>query len=147
MNKRKPASVEEMQLRLNKYQTLKDRIQNNLDEVERLRNCMVRVTVAYKDAPGWDRKQSDQNVILTEIEKLSKHIKADTDNLSKAFYEAERLIGELDNVNEAQVLRYKYIYGYSWEEIEEKMKYSRATLWRFHRKALYHLVSKFETIC
>lgn len=141
MNKRKPASVEEMQLRLNKYQTLKDRIQNNLDEVERLRNCMVRVTVAYKDAPGWDRKQSDQNVILTEIEKLSKHIKADTDNLSKAFYEAERLIGEIDNVNEAQVLRYKYIWGYSWAEIGEKMNYSVVSIKRFHRRALYNLLS------
>lgn len=142
MNKRKPGSVEEMQQQLNRYQTLKERIQNNLDEVERLRSCMVRVTVAYKDAPGWDRKQSDQNVILTEIEKLTNHIKADTNNLNEAFYEAERLINELEDVNEARVLRYKYIYGNSWEEMEEKMNYSRATLWRFHRKALIHLASK-----
>ena len=141
MNKRKPGSVEEMQLQLNRYQTLKDRIQNNLDEVERLRSCMVRVTVAYKDAPGWDRKQSDQNVILTEIEKLTKHIKADTNNLNEAFYEAECIINGLEDVNEAQVLRYKYIYGYSWAEIGEKMNYSVVSIKRFHRRALYNLIS------
>ena len=141
MNKRKPGSVEEMQLQLNRYQTLKERIQNNLEEVERLRSCMVRVTVAYKDAPGWDRKQSDQNVILTEIEKLTNHIKADTNNLKEAFCEAERLILKLEDVNEAQVLRYKYIWGYSWAEIEEKMNYSRTSLKRIHRRALYNLLS------
>jgi len=142
MNKRKPGSVEEMQLQLNRYQTLKERIQNNLEEVERLRSCMVRVTVAYKDAPGWDRKQSDQNVILTEINKLTEHIIADTDKMSDEFYAVERLIDRLDNTKERDVLRYKYIYGNSWEEMEEKMNYSRATLWRFHRKALIHLASK-----
>ena len=142
MNKKKPGSVEEMQQQLNRYQTLKERIQNNLDEVERLRSCMVRVTVAFKDAPGWDRKQSDQNVILTEINKLTEHIKADTDKLSDGFYAVERLIDRLDNTKERDVLRYKYIYGNSWEEMEEKMNYSRATLWRFHRKALIHLASK-----
>jgi len=142
MNKKKPGSVEEMQQQLNRYQTLKERIQNNLDEVERLRSCMVRVTVAFKDAPGWDRKQSDQNVILTEINKLTEHIKADTDKMSDEFYAVERLIDRLDNTKERDVLRYKYIYGNSWEEMEEKMNYSRATLWRFHRKALIHLASK-----
>lgn len=124
---------------LERYQEIKERINNNLEEVERLRNCMVRVKVAFKDAPGWERKQSDQNVILTEINKLAEHIKSDVDKMSGEFYAVERLIDWLGNKNERDVLRYKYIYDYSWAEIEEKLSYSRSSLKRIHHTALYKI--------
>jgi len=134
----------ELVTHLSQYLELKNKINNNLDEIQRLRSCMNKVTVTYKDAPGWDRKTSDQAVILTEIEKLSDHIKDDTAKLQGKYLRAEALIDKLDDRCEREVLQLIYVNGCSRKEIETKLGYSRVQIYRIQRKALKNLLKKIK---
>ena len=129
---------------LSRYAEYKNRISNNLDEIQRLRSCMEKVTVTYKDAPGWDRKTSDQAVILTEVQKLSDHIKDDTARLQDEYDKAQLLIDHLDDRHEREVLQLIYINGCSRGEIETKLGYSRVQIYRIQRKALKNLLKKIK---
>lgn len=129
---------------LSRYISCKNRINNNLDEIQRLRSCMEKVTVTYKDAPGWDRKTSDQAVILTEIGKLSDHIKDDTARLQEENQKAQILIDKLDDSKERDVLQLMYIGGLGVEEIGEKLGYSRMQIYRIHKKALKNILNKLK---
>lgn len=129
---------------LSRYISCKNRINNNLDEIQRLRSCMEKVTVTYKDAPGWDRKTSDQAVILTEIGKLSDHIKDDTARLQEENQKAQILIDKLDDSKERDVLQLMYIGGLGAEEIGEKLGYSRMQIYRIHKKALKNILNKLK---
>ena len=129
---------------LSRYLENKNRINNNLDEIQRLRSYMEEVTVTYKDAPGWDRKTSDQAVILTEIGKLSDHIKDDTARLQEENQKAQILIDKLDDSKERDVLQLMYINGLGMEEIGEKLGYSRSQIFRIQRRALKNLLKKIR---
>ena len=129
---------------LSRYISCKNGIDNNLDEIQRLRSCMEKVTVTYKDAPGWDRKTSDQAVILTEIGKLSDHIKDDTVRLQEENQKAQILIDKLDDSKERDVLQLMYIGGLGAEEIGEKLGYSRMQIYRIHKKALKNILNKLK---
>lgn len=129
---------------LSRYLENKNRINNNLDEIQRLRSYMEKVTVTYKDAPGWDRKTSDQAVILTEIGKLSDHIKDDTARLQEENQKAQILIDKLDDSKERDVLQLMYINGLGMEEIGEKLGYSRSQIFRIQRRALKNLLKKIR---
>ncbi len=129
---------------LSRYLENKNRINNNLDEIQRLRSYMEKVTVTYKDAPGWDRKTSDQAVILTEIGKLSDHIKDDTARLQEENQKAQILIDKLDDSKERDVLQLIYINGLGMEEIGEKLGYSRSQIFRIQKRALKNLLKKIR---
>ena len=129
---------------LSRYVSCKKRIDNNLDEIQRLRSCMEKVTVTYKDAPGWDRKTSDQAVILTEIGKLSEHIREDAARLQKENIKTQLMIEKLDDSKEIEILQLMYINGCSVAEMEEKLSYSRSQIYRTHKRAVRNLVRKLN---
>lgn len=133
--------------KLNKYIECRDRIKNNSEEIERLRSCMIRVSAAYKDAPGWDRENSDQAVILTEIDKLTRHIKADSRRLETERQRVEALISKLDNKDEREVLRMFYITGYEPKEVSFRLALSRSQVYRTRARAVRKLLKKDATKC
>ena len=143
----------ELVLMLSGYVDCKNRIDNNLDEIQRLRSCMEKVTVTYKDAPGWDRETSDQAVILTEIGKLSENIKKDSAKLQNEITRVQSLIYSLTDGREKTVMQMIYINGYDIEKIEEKLGYSRSQIYRMRKKAIRNILrrgklsTKDETIC
>lgn len=138
---------------LSGYISCKNRIDNNLDEIQRLRSCMEKVTVTFKDAPGWDRETSDQAVILTEIGKLSEYIKEDSAKLQNEISIVQSLIYGLADGREKNVMQMIYINGYDIEKIEEKLGYSRSQIYRMRKKAIRNILrksklsTKDDTIC
>lgn len=133
--------------KLNKYIECRDRIKNNSEEIERLRSCMIRVSAAYKDAPGWDRKNSDQAVILTEIDKLTRHIKADSGRLETERQRVEALICRLENKDERDVLRMIYITGYEPKEVSFRLALSLSQVYRIRTRAARKLLKKDANKC
>ena len=131
---------------LSQYKLSKDKINNNLDEIQRLRSCMEKVTVTYKDAPGWELDTSDQAIILTEIGKLSDFLKEEAAGLQDKNIKVQRLIDCLDDSKEREVLRHIYINGYTRGEMEEKLGYSRVQIYRIHKKAIRNILRKWETV-
>lgn len=133
--------------KLNKYIECRDRIKNNSEEIERLRSCMIRVSAAYKDAPGWDRKNSDQAVILTEIDKLARHVRADSGRLEAERQRVKALIHELNDKDEREVLWKFYIVGYDPKEIAIKLALSLSQVYRIRARAVRKLLQKDANKC
>lgn len=129
---------------LSSYISCKKRIDNNLDEIQRLRSCMEKVTVTYKDAPGWERETSDQAVILTDIDKLSQYIKEDSSRLVDNIIKVQRIIDSLDDEKEREIMQLIYINGYTRSEVEEKIGYGRMQIYRKHKKALKKILRKWN---
>ena len=46
------------------------------------------------------------------------------------------LIETLDNEQEKRILKYRYIRGYQWDVIAEKIGYSERQIYNIHKKAL-----------
>ncbi len=135
----------QLHIKLSRYLECRRRIINNSEEVERLRSCMIKVSSAYRDAPGWDRETSDQAVILDEIEKLTKHIIADAGRLEPERQRTINTIERLTNDNEREVMRLLYIVGCSVDDVEEKLSYSRAQVYRLRDSSMRKLLKKHET--
>ncbi|MBQ9698265.1 MAG: DUF1492 domain-containing protein [Acidaminococcaceae bacterium] len=137
----------QLRKKLSKYIDCRGRIKNNSEEIERLRGCMHRVTVAYRDAPGWDRKTSDQAVILTEIDKLTQKIRADSGRLETERQRVEALINRLNNKDDRDVLRMIYITGYKPKEVGIELALSRSQVYRIRARAEFKLLKKDATKC
>lgn len=49
------------------------------------------------------------------------------------------VIAGVDNRDWRNVLEFRYINGWSWSRVAEKMHYGRSTVWRIHKKAMNSL--------
>ena len=47
-----------------------------------------------------------------------------------------RVIAGVENCDWRNVLEFRYINGWSWGRIAEKMNYERTSVWRIHKKAI-----------
>lgn len=55
-------------------------------------------------------------------------------------------INRLDDPKQAQVLRYKYINGFGWPEMQARMHYSRGGLYGLHKRAIDRLEIPAENL-
>lgn len=87
-------------------------------------------------SPGFSAGQSG---------KVDKHldVRADLEDLREKSNiirrEISGAINGLEDGNQARVLRYKYINGYEWAEIQRYMNYSPGGLFNLHSRALDNL--------
>lgn len=56
-------------------------------------------------------------------------------------------IDMLDKLEERLILRYRYLDGLSWKEIEDALEMSDRTVFRIHKKALGHLPLPVSESC
>ena len=110
-------------------------IESKKEVIEELRASLdglkgIKVTekVQGKSISGDDKFVNKLNKIL-EMEK-------EIDRLKDFKFELSEAIDRVENVLERTLLRYRYILGFTWEEISEKMGYSLRQVIRIHRKAL-----------
>ncbi|MCQ4788753.1 DUF1492 domain-containing protein [Blautia obeum] len=54
----------------------------------------------------------------------------------RCYQKIERQIRQMENEDEQEVLRLRYIKGLKWEEVALKMNYSRKQVHRIHSSAL-----------
>ena len=60
----------------------------------------------------------------------------------KQFMEIDRIFGKMSDANGMLVLRYRYIWGKMWSEVQQRLGYERAHINRIHKRAL----KEFEQI-
>ena len=120
---------------LKSYRRAIKREQDILDEIQRLRlDKMFPSVVNYGMPHGSSHSDlSDYVAILDEqIELLKK------ERLEKVrcYQKIERQIRQMENEDEQEVLRLRYILGMKWEEVAVKMGYSWRQIHRIHSSAL-----------
>ena len=120
---------------LKSYRRAIKREQDILDEIQRLRLDKMFPSVVNDGVPHGSSHSdlSDYVAILDEqIELLKK------ERLEKVRYyqKIERQIRQMENEDEQEVLRLRYILGLKWEEVAVKMGYSWKQTHRIHSSAL-----------
>ncbi len=83
-------------------------------------------------------RQSDLSDYAAELDSLERKLVEEWRRMNLARKEIERRIKNLKSENEKDVLFYRYIAGYDWPEIAQKLRYSERQVHRFHGKALEH---------
>ena len=120
---------------LKSYRRAIKREQDILDEIQRLRLDKMFPSVVNDGMPHGSSHSdlSDYAAILDEQIELLKEERLEK---VRCYQKIERQIGQMENEDEQEVLRLRYILGMKWEEVAVKMGYSWIQTHRIHSSAL-----------
>ncbi len=106
-------------------------------ELAELRTMKVSGSVNIDGMPHGSG-QSDLSGYAAELDRLERNLMHERYLRVLAYKEISGQISSLSSENEKDVLFYRYIKGFSWLEIAEKMNYSERWVLKIHGKALSH---------
>lgn len=120
---------------LKSYRRAIKREQDILDEIQRLRLDKMFPSVVNDGMPHGSSHSdlSDYAAILDEQIELLKEERLEK---ARCYQKIERQIRQMENEDEQEVLRLRYILGMKWEEAAVKMGYSWKQTHRIHSSAL-----------
>ena len=120
---------------LKSYRRAIKREQDILDEIQRLRLDKMFPSVVNDGIPHGSSHSdlSDYAAILDEQIDLLKEERLEK---VRCYQKIERQISQMENEDEQEVLRLRYILGMKWEEVAVKMDYSWRQIHRIHSSAL-----------
>lgn len=120
---------------LKSYRRAIKREQDILDEIQRLRLDKMFPSVVNDGMPHGSSHSdlSDYAAILNEQIDLLKEERLEK---VRCYQKIERQISRMENEDEQEVLRLRYIKGLKWEEVALKMNYSWKQVHRIHSSAL-----------
>lgn len=120
---------------LKSYRRAIKREQDILDEIQRLRLDKMFPSVVNDGMPHGSSHSdlSDYAAILDEQIDLLKEERLER---VRCYQKIERQIRQMENEDEQEVLRLRYILGMKWEEAAVKMNYSYRRTLDIHGKAL-----------
>lgn len=123
---------------LKSYRRAIKREQDILDELQRLRLDKMFPSVVNDGMPHGSSHSdlSDYAAILDEQIELLKEERLEK---ARCYQKIERQIRQMENEDEQEVLRLRYILGMKWEEVAVKMDYSWRQIHRIHSAALLNL--------
>lgn len=123
---------------LKSYRRAIKREQDILDEIQRLRLDKMFPSVVNDGMPHGSSHSdlSDYAAILDEQIELLKEERLEK---ARCYQKIERQIRQMENEDEQEVLRLRYILGMKWEEVAVKMDYSWRQIHRIHSTALLNL--------
>lgn len=123
---------------LKSYRRAIKREQDILDEIQRLRLDKMFPSVVNDGMPHGSNHSdlSDYVAILDEQIELLKEERLEK---VRCYQKIERQIRQMENEDEQEALRLRYIKGLKWEEVAVKMDYSWRQIHRIHSSALISL--------
>lgn len=91
------------------------------------------------DMPKATARHKDLSDLMVKLEDLQAQIADAITESYKIKVEIEEALWNLEDTEEARVLRFRYIYFLSWEEIKDNMSYSPRQVRRIHDNAIKNL--------
>ncbi len=120
---------------LRSYRKALRREERILDEIQELRmNKMF--PSAVNDGMPRGSERSDLSNYIAKLDEMIEELKNERLERAKLRQRIERDIRALDNEEEQEVLRLRYIKGLKWEEVAVEMRYSWKQTHRIHSSAL-----------
>ena len=114
---------------------LNDKIESNLRQVEALEVKATSVTVNFGEKVQSGERNSTEQTIL-KIIALKQRINEETDRYIDLLTEIRSTIDKVKDPDENLLLTLRYIEFMKWEEIMEKMRFSRPQVFRIYNNAL-----------
>lgn len=109
--------------------------QRLLEELEQWKSRAAKVTRAFSGAPGGGGSDPLPECV-GKIMELEEALNRQIDQMVERRQAIERAIDSLPLADSAQVLRYRYIDGMTWEKIAVEMNYTYRWVLRLHNRAL-----------
>lgn len=120
---------------LGRYRHLKADIDNKTEQLKELRTLAE--SVGYSSGTGCSGETSDKvGKTVAKIVDMENDISCQIEKLFEVKKEIEEIIAKVDNFALRQVLMLRYINGYTFERIAEKMFYTYKWVCILHSKAL-----------
>ena len=124
---------------LSRALTLDGEINCKLEQIARLRSRLTRCTRAITGMPTGSTP-SDWTDTVARITELEADLNADINRLIDLKREIGATIDAVADPMQRQLLELRYLCGWGWQQIADKLHYARETVCRAHRKALDDLV-------
>lgn len=132
-----PTPENELKIRyLSRYRRMSKRIDRLLEEQSRWRERALKITPVLSQTPGGGESGSPIERPMDKVDELEKEINREIDELVKIREEIEAVLGQLEDRNLRDLMKYRYIDGLTWEQVAEKMHYSWRHTCRLHGEAL-----------
>ncbi len=126
---------EEKKKYLKSYRRAIRRENDILDEIQRLRSDKMFPSVVNDGMPRGS-SQSDLSDYIAILDEQIELLKAERLEKARCYQKIERQIKKMENENEREILRLRYIQGLKWHEVENKMGFSREWTLKLHGRAL-----------
>ncbi len=126
---------EEKKEYLKSYRRAIRREKDILDEIQRLRSDKMFPSVVNDGMPRGS-SQSDLSDYIAILDEQIELLKAERLEKARCYQKIERQIRQMENENEQEILRLRYIQGMKWHEVENKMGFSREWTLKLHGRAL-----------
>lgn len=120
---------------LKSYRRAIKREQDILDEIQRLRLDKMFPSVVNDGMPHGS-SHSDLSDYTAILDEQIEFLKEERLERVRCYQKIERQIRQMENEDEQEVLRLRYIKGLKWEEVALKMNYSWKQVHRIHSSAL-----------
>ena len=114
---------EEKKEYLKSYRRAVKREKDILDEIQRLRADKMFPSVTNDGMPKGSN-QSDLSDYIAILDEQIELLKAERLEKARCYQKIERQIKQMENEDEQEVLRLRYITGLKWEEVAARMSYS-----------------------
>lgn len=116
-----------------KIESLKEQLKSLLEIEQSVRSQQL------LDMPKGSNRHQDLSDLMVKLEDLQAQIADAITDSCKIKLEIEEMLWKLDDPEEARVLRFRYIYFMTWEEISETMNYSNRQIHYIHKNAIKNL--------
>ena len=126
---------EEKKEYLKSYRRAVKREKDILDEIQRLRADKMFPSVANDGMPKGSN-QSDLSDYIAILDEQIELLKVERLEKARCYQKIEKQIKQMENEEEQEVLRLRYITGLKWEEVAARMSYSWKHIHRIHSSAL-----------
>lgn len=123
---------------LKSYRRAVKREQDILEEIQRLRLDKMFPSVVNDGMPHGS-SHSDLSDYMAIMDEQIELLKEERLEKVRCYQRIERQIRQMENEDEQEVLRLRYIKGLKWEEVAVKMDYSWRQIHRIHSSALISL--------
>ena len=121
---------------LRQIKTVDKRIDNKLEQVERLKSLRERVTTVLSDMPKGGGEQDRIAIITQRIFELIEEINEDTDRLVDIKRDVYNRIKAVQDDRYRTILESKYLCYQTWEQIAEDMNIEERWIYYLHGRAL-----------
>lgn len=113
------------------------RIKALIERQQRYRELAERRTAVYRDTPGGGQRHvSPVEEYAVKIVDLEREIDRRIDEYADLTREIEAAIDRIDDDRYRDILRFRYVNGWSWERIAREMHYELRWLHYLHGRAL-----------
>lgn len=118
-----------------KYQESVRRIARIESELAEIRAMRTGISINYDSIPS-GLGQSDLSAYVEKLDILERKLISERYRRIKLYQDISKRIRRLKDQNQRDVLFYRYIKGFDWWRVAEKMNYSERHITRLHGKAL-----------